>query len=118
MLSPFSKDVFVGDWVGVVKFSRNARGAIGGFTVLRSPSAICNTSDQRRSLRNQAAGFWRKVSRPRMTEGPIALEPMEVNGAHPAGGVAGGCGAGGAVDAVGGTPDGSAAAGGVAERCR
>ena len=31
----FSKDVFVGDWVGIVKFSRDARGAIGGSTVNR-----------------------------------------------------------------------------------
>ncbi len=34
-IAPFSKDVFVGDWVGIVKFSRDMRGAITGFTVNR-----------------------------------------------------------------------------------
>lgn len=34
-IAPFSKDMFVGDWVGIVKFSRDARGAITGFTVNR-----------------------------------------------------------------------------------
>jgi CubicO group peptidase (beta-lactamase class C family) len=34
-ISPFSKDVFVGDWVGIVKFSRDARGAVTGFTLNR-----------------------------------------------------------------------------------
>jgi CubicO group peptidase (beta-lactamase class C family) len=34
-ITPFSKDVFVGDWVGIVKFSRDSRGAITGFTVNR-----------------------------------------------------------------------------------
>ena len=32
---PFSKDVFVGDSVGIVKFSRDARGVLTGFTVNR-----------------------------------------------------------------------------------
>ena len=31
----FSKDVFVGDVVGIVKFSRDARGAVTGFTLNR-----------------------------------------------------------------------------------
>ncbi len=31
----FSKDVFVGDAVGIVKFSRDARGAVTGFTLNR-----------------------------------------------------------------------------------
>ena len=34
-ITPFSQDVFVGDWVGIVKFSRDARGAITGFTLSR-----------------------------------------------------------------------------------
>jgi CubicO group peptidase (beta-lactamase class C family) len=34
-IAPFSKDVFVGDWVGIVKFSRDSRGAMTGFTVNR-----------------------------------------------------------------------------------
>jgi hypothetical protein len=34
-IAPFAKDVFVGDWVGIVKFSRDARGAVAGFTVNR-----------------------------------------------------------------------------------
>jgi hypothetical protein len=32
---PFSKDVFVGDWVGIVTFSRDSRRAVSGFTVNR-----------------------------------------------------------------------------------
>ena len=32
---PFSKDVFVGDLVGIVKFSRDARGTVSGFSVNR-----------------------------------------------------------------------------------
>jgi CubicO group peptidase (beta-lactamase class C family) len=35
-LSPFAKDVFVGDLVGIVKFSRDARGAITTFTINRA----------------------------------------------------------------------------------
>jgi hypothetical protein len=31
----FAKDVFAGDVVGIVKFSRDARGAVTGFTVNR-----------------------------------------------------------------------------------
>jgi len=31
----FSKDVFAGDGVGIVKFSRDARGAVAGFTLNR-----------------------------------------------------------------------------------
>lgn len=34
-ISPFSEDVFVGDWVGVVKFSRDSRRIVSGFTVNR-----------------------------------------------------------------------------------
>jgi CubicO group peptidase (beta-lactamase class C family) len=34
-IAPFSKDVFVGDVVGIVKFSRSNRGAMTGFTVNR-----------------------------------------------------------------------------------
>jgi hypothetical protein len=34
-IAPFSKDVFVGDWVGIVEFSRDAQGAITGFTLNR-----------------------------------------------------------------------------------
>jgi CubicO group peptidase (beta-lactamase class C family) len=34
-VTPFSKDVFVGDWVGIVRFARDARGATSGFTVNR-----------------------------------------------------------------------------------
>jgi hypothetical protein len=34
---PFSKDVFVGDLVGIVKFSRDASGTISGFSVNRDP---------------------------------------------------------------------------------
>ncbi|HWW82673.1 MAG TPA: serine hydrolase domain-containing protein [Vicinamibacterales bacterium] len=34
-ITVFSKDVFVGDWVGVVKFSRDSRGAVSSFTVNR-----------------------------------------------------------------------------------
>jgi len=34
-LSPFSKDTFAGDFVGVVKFSRDSRGAVTGFTTNR-----------------------------------------------------------------------------------
>jgi hypothetical protein len=29
-IAPFSQDVFLGDWVGIVKFSRDARKAITG----------------------------------------------------------------------------------------
>jgi hypothetical protein len=32
---PFSKDVFVGDLVGIVKFSRDASGNVSGFSVNR-----------------------------------------------------------------------------------
>ncbi len=35
-IAPFSKDVFVGDWVGIMKFSRDARGAVDSFTVNRA----------------------------------------------------------------------------------
>ena len=41
-VQPFSKDVFVGDSVGIVKFSRDARGVLTGFTVNR-----CNARDLR-----------------------------------------------------------------------
>jgi CubicO group peptidase (beta-lactamase class C family) len=34
-IAPFSKDVFVGDWVGIVRFTRDARGTVTGFTVNR-----------------------------------------------------------------------------------
>jgi CubicO group peptidase (beta-lactamase class C family) len=34
-IAPFSKDVFVGDWVGIVKFTRDRSGAVTGFTVNR-----------------------------------------------------------------------------------
>jgi hypothetical protein len=34
-VAPFSKDVFVGDWVGIVKFTRAGGGAVTGFTVNR-----------------------------------------------------------------------------------
>lgn len=34
-MAPFSKDVFVGDWVGIVKFTRDSRGAMTGFTLNR-----------------------------------------------------------------------------------
>jgi hypothetical protein len=34
-ITPFSKDVFVGDWLGIVKFSRDARGVVTGFTINR-----------------------------------------------------------------------------------
>ena len=34
-VQPFSKDVFVGDSVGIVRFSRDARGVLTGFTVNR-----------------------------------------------------------------------------------
>jgi CubicO group peptidase (beta-lactamase class C family) len=32
---PFSKDVFVGDWVGIVNFSRDSHGSVTSFTVNR-----------------------------------------------------------------------------------
>jgi CubicO group peptidase (beta-lactamase class C family) len=35
-VAPYEKDVFVGDWVGIMKFSRDARGAVDGFTVNRA----------------------------------------------------------------------------------
>jgi len=35
-LSPFTKDTFVGDIVGIVKFSRDGRGAVTGFTINRA----------------------------------------------------------------------------------
>jgi CubicO group peptidase (beta-lactamase class C family) len=35
-VAPFAKDVFVGDWVGIMKFSRDARGAVDSFTVNRA----------------------------------------------------------------------------------
>ena len=35
-VAPFEKDVFVGDWVGIMKFIRDARGAVSGFTVNRA----------------------------------------------------------------------------------
>lgn len=35
VLTPFSKDVFVGDGVGILKFTRDLRGAITGFTINR-----------------------------------------------------------------------------------
>jgi len=35
-ISPFMKDVFVGDIVGMVKFSRDGRGTVTGFTVNRA----------------------------------------------------------------------------------
>jgi hypothetical protein len=31
-ISPFSKDVFAGDFVGIAKFSRDSRGVVTGFT--------------------------------------------------------------------------------------
>ena len=34
-IAPFSKDLFVGDVVGIVKFSRDNRGAMTGFTLNR-----------------------------------------------------------------------------------
>jgi hypothetical protein len=34
-IAPFSKDVFVGDYVGIVKFSRDSRGVVTGFTLNR-----------------------------------------------------------------------------------
>ena len=34
-IAPFSKDVFVGDLVGIVKFSRDAHGTVTGFTINR-----------------------------------------------------------------------------------
>jgi hypothetical protein len=34
-IAPFSKDVFLGDLVGIVKFSRDARGTVSGFSVIR-----------------------------------------------------------------------------------
>jgi hypothetical protein len=34
-IAPFSKDVFVGDFVGIVKFSRDSRGVVTGFTLNR-----------------------------------------------------------------------------------
>jgi hypothetical protein len=34
-LAPVSKDAFVGDYMGVVRFFRNQRGAIAGFTLNR-----------------------------------------------------------------------------------
>jgi hypothetical protein len=34
-IAPFSKDVFVGDIVGIMKFSRDSRGAVTGFTLNR-----------------------------------------------------------------------------------
>ena len=34
-IAPFSRDVFAGDWVGIVRFSRDARGAITGLTINR-----------------------------------------------------------------------------------
>jgi hypothetical protein len=34
-LHPVSKDAFVGDYMGVVRFSRNARGSITAFTLNR-----------------------------------------------------------------------------------
>jgi hypothetical protein len=34
--APFAKDVFVGDWVGIMRFSRDAHGAVSGFTVNRA----------------------------------------------------------------------------------
>jgi len=33
---PFEKDVFVGDWVGIMRFTRDARGAVDSFTVNRA----------------------------------------------------------------------------------
>jgi CubicO group peptidase (beta-lactamase class C family) len=35
-VAPLEKDVFVGDWVGIMKFTRDARGAVSGFTVNRA----------------------------------------------------------------------------------
>jgi len=35
LLQPFDKDTFAGSSVGAVKFLRNARGAVTGFTVNR-----------------------------------------------------------------------------------
>jgi hypothetical protein len=35
-VAPFSRDVFVGDWVGIMKFLRDGRGAISGFTINRA----------------------------------------------------------------------------------
>ena len=34
-LSPVSKDAFVGEYMGVVRFSRDQRGAVSGFTLNR-----------------------------------------------------------------------------------
>src|SRR5580765_4202307 len=34
-VAPLEKDAFVGDWVGIMKFTRDARGAVSGFTVNR-----------------------------------------------------------------------------------
>jgi cell envelope opacity-associated protein A len=35
-LHPVFKDAFVGDYVGTVRFVRNARGAVTGFTLNRN----------------------------------------------------------------------------------
>jgi CubicO group peptidase (beta-lactamase class C family) len=34
--APYEKDVFVGDWVGIMRFTRDARGAVSGFTLNRA----------------------------------------------------------------------------------
>jgi hypothetical protein len=34
-IAPLSKDVFTGDWVGILKFARDSRGAVTSFTVNR-----------------------------------------------------------------------------------
>jgi hypothetical protein len=35
-VAPYEKDVFVGDWVGIMKFTRDARGVVSGFSVNRA----------------------------------------------------------------------------------
>ena len=35
-VAPYEKDIFVGDWVGIMRFTRDARGAVDGFTLNRA----------------------------------------------------------------------------------
>jgi CubicO group peptidase (beta-lactamase class C family) len=35
-VAPFAKDVFVGDWVGIMRFTRDTRGGVDGFTINRA----------------------------------------------------------------------------------
>src|SRR5678816_3411717 len=49
-LSPVSKDAFVGEYMGVVRFSRDQRGTVSGFTLNRQALSLIHISEPTRLL--------------------------------------------------------------------